>query len=34
MRYDGRLLIRVPVTIRKRMEKLWTYLANQKHWVD
>ena len=34
MRHDGRLLIRVPATIRERMEKLWNYLANQKHWID
>ena len=34
MHHDGRVLIRVPTTIRKRMEKLWTYLANQNHWVD
>lgn len=34
MRPDGRLLIRVPATIRERMEKLWNYLATQKRWVD
>lgn len=34
MRKDGRTLIRVPEAVRTRLEKIWSYLAEQPCWND
>ena len=34
LRRDGRLLVRLPEAIRRRLENVWAYLSTQPTWSD